>query len=82
MSKPDGGPAFPFDIQLDQQGGRKSTEGMTVRDYFAAAALHGLLTWDAVINQKHSPLVGEEGIEKTAQCVYMIADAMLAERDK
>jgi hypothetical protein len=74
-----GGPAFP--ITADQHPNGISAEmGMTVRDYFAAKALQGLLS-----NPKLADDIRSRGgafggwIEKSA---YGWADAMLAERDK
>ena len=63
MNQPinDGGPAFPDD---------RWQAGMTLRDYFAAAALHGILangggSWD----------------EHDAKHAYLCADAMLKARE-
>lgn len=43
----DGGPAFPCPEDYTQEGvaiyGPKNLQGMSLRDYFAAAALQGLL---------------------------------------
>lgn len=52
-------------------GENVSTEELTARDYFAAAALTGITTGDYM----QSP-------EKLAEAAYAIADAMLAEREK
>jgi len=62
-----GGPAFPVapDTYYHQ-------EGMTLRDYFAAKAMHGLYLAEW-------PDVDMPGIAKAA---YAMADAMLAERNK
>lgn len=46
---------------------------MTLRDYFAAKAMQGLLT---------AELVGEYSNEHVADIAYVIADAMLKERNK
>ena len=58
-----GGCAFPSDRSF----------GMTLRDYFAAQAMQGMLSactgWS------------EAGIERLAKCSYMTADAMLKERE-
>ena len=47
--------------------------GMTLRDYFAAKAMQGMLSactgWS------------EAGIERLAKCSYMTADAMLKQRE-
>jgi hypothetical protein len=67
MNQPinDGGPAFPT-ATLAQ----KTEGGMTLRDYFAAAALQGLLAscpW--------------EQVDEVPQKAYDIADAMLKARE-
>ena len=70
MTKPDGGPAFPI-VYQHADGSPDWIDGMTLRDYFAAAALQGLLAeseWPSV--------------EGAASAAYQYADAMLAERDK
>ena len=58
-----GGGAFPSDKSF----------GMTLRDYFAAKAMQGMLSactgWS------------EAGIERLAKCSYMTADAMLKRRE-
>lgn len=66
--KHDGGPAFPLP---EEPGIHVSAPGMSLRDYFAAAALNGLIS-----SWPHPPcgLVSERA--------YMIADAMLNERNK
>jgi hypothetical protein len=74
MSAPqdDGGPAFPlagsFDYSYEPQ------DGMSLRDYFAAAALQGLL----------AHIIGVENANgrtsKYAERAYAYADAMLAAR--
>ncbi len=74
----DGGPAFarplskfsPEEVSCDQ-------DGMTLRDYFAAAALQGLLAScdPALGNIAPSHAYG-------ARHAYLWADAMLAERSK
>lgn len=64
----DGGPAFPC---TDAKG--FVSEGMSLRDYFAAQALAGLMT-DAMRNDRSFSL--------NARDCYALADAMLAEREK
>jgi hypothetical protein len=61
----DGGPAFP----CVDGGANYLQEGMSLRDYFAAKAMQGLLT--------------NFGYEENgyAQSAYKIADAMLAARE-
>ena len=93
MSKPDGGPAFgaPGIIgRVDDDGNASTTyinwQGMSLRDYFAAAALNGLLsdiTDDVPVLDQQNPLPEQL---KWAQCkaesAYRIADAMIVERAK
>ena len=46
---------------------------ITLRDYFAAAAMQGLLT---------SEIVGDYSNKHVANIAYMVADAMLEERER
>ncbi|MFG0460917.1 hypothetical protein ACF8GG_16440 [Pseudomonas sp. yb_1] len=72
MSKPNGGPAFPVPgLQEDE-----SFNGMTLRDYFAAKAMHGTL---AAMDSGERNYTPPETIAKNA---YALADAMLAARVK
>jgi hypothetical protein len=61
-----GGPAFPT------QNGCRYDAGMSLRDYFAAAALQGIL-----VNKE---LFFDQSNEATARCAYEVADAMLTAR--
>jgi hypothetical protein len=61
----DGGQAFPHGDET--HGG---CDGMTLRDYFAAAAIQGLMPNNDI------------SYEKGAEMAYRQADAMLAERMK
>jgi hypothetical protein len=83
MTKPDGGPAFPSDPAFY---GDKAGPGMSLRDYFAAAALQGWLagpcdghTMDEYADE---PEAFAEHQAEVARACYAYADAMLAERDK
>jgi hypothetical protein len=72
--KDTGGPAFPEhewnnDVQRYLVKG-----GMTLRDYFAAKAMQGMLANDIECNPEQVPII-------TASA-YVLADAMLAERSK
>ena len=59
----DGGPAFPLPMGSETTQG---SEGMTLRDYFAAKAMQGLLVdWNGC---------------KCAEYAYEIADQMLKKR--
>jgi len=63
-------PAFPLEMVYTQEN--EKFNGMTLRDYFAAKAMQGMLSactgWS------------EAGIERLAKCSYMTADAMLKAR--
>lgn len=74
MSEKDGGPAFPQPIDR-QVGMCPEKEGMTLRDYFAAKALAGILP--ALVQG-----IRPQDIPKMAADCYGIADALLAERAK
>ena len=74
----DGGPAFPTHkqhwVSADglSGGAISGSTGLSLRDYFAAAALTGLLA-----NQNRSAVV-----ENFATGAYIYADAMLATRSR
>lgn len=67
--RPDGGPAFPQFLGPQVRDPELSV-GMSMRDYFAAAAINGL--------------VSREGDQRTnqrlAETAFAVADAMLAAR--
>lgn len=63
MTKEIGGPAFPYDRT-------QQPSGMTLRDYFAAKAMHGLLESTRVSDAK-----------LIARDAYQMADAMLKARE-
>ena len=71
----DGGPAFPRPAVNDKMGWLGAQQGMTLRDYFAAAALTGILA--SYANEQH--VADSESCAKEA---YERADSMLAERAK
>jgi hypothetical protein len=68
--KDTGGPAFPF---WCDSNGMANFQGMTLRDYFAAKAMQGLMS-------ARNPILTK--IADIAEGAYEIADAMLAERSK
>ena len=88
MSKrPDGGPAFPVEPQgawlpdCDDPNAAPMREfpghpGMSLRDYFAAQAMTGLIYHNAFA------LYNQGNATQTAKQAYAAADAMLEERDK
>jgi len=66
----DGGPAFPYVVHT---GTRHVEElGMSLRDYFAAAALQGFIMRSADLGN----------VEYQSHEAFRYADAMLAERSK
>jgi len=67
----DGGPAFARDSHMDKQIGLYvQQQGMSLRDYFAAAALQGLLADGGCLSW-----------EADAENAYQAADAMLKARE-
>lgn len=67
----DGGPAFPF-LELDGAGmPYQQNPGVTVRDYFAAKAMQGMLGG-------HWP--DSADTEETVRRAYLMADSMLKAR--
>ena len=81
--KPDGGAAFPqieSDAEYNCDGKvwshTYSSGGMTLRDYFAAAAIQGLIA--------SCSAGGAEwfGNTRGAKMAYEYADSMIAEREK
>lgn len=72
----DGGPAFPFPVLH----GNSSPTGMSLRDYFAAMAMQGMVAngdWVTRMSRQHgkSPDVCVSG------AAYEVVDAMLAARE-
>ena len=68
MTTETGGPAFPaFEFHKDY-GQMMPTRGMTVRDYFAAKAMKGLIA------------NGNTDAQQMAKAAYIMADAMLKAR--
>ena len=68
-------PAFPiqgFSTRNGQGFQAVMADGMTLRDYFAAKAMTGLLT---------AEIVGEYSNEHVAEISYRIADAMMKARE-
>ena len=71
MSKDNGGPAFG---ELQQVGDVAMRDGgLSIRDYFAAKAVTGLLMCNLQV---------QSGADMYARDAYTIADAMLMERSK
>ncbi len=81
MSKHDGGPAFPGNDFSDPDWYKKPMipqfQGMSLRDYFAAAALQGITNLPSV-----GPGKWHQWADEWAAWSYSVADAMLVERAK
>ena len=74
----DGGPAFPQ--MLGERYEPMSTEGMSLRDYFAAKAMQGLIL---VLKHIKSDVNETEQVPiAIAETAYEFADAMIAERGR
>lgn len=76
MSKDNGGPAFPVPERFDDLRGEyvsRASEGMTLRDYFAAEAMQGMAGSKAYCER------GWDQADLAGQA-YEIADAMLIAR--
>ena len=74
MKTKDGGPAFPRNGHPDKND--LPIDGMSIRDYFAAKAMQGLLSYTFANDRYHGDL---------KHCVfdaYEIADAMLEARNR
>ena len=77
-----GGPAFPG-LDYINQHGKKNPEGMTLLDYFAAKAMQGMLSdANAIDEDTGKKLSIPDNAELIASAAYMMADAMLKERDQ
>jgi len=75
MKKPTGGPAYPQSGGLGQLESKYQLQGMTLRDYFAAKAMQGLLAQFQGVANACDPA-------HHATWAYQMADAMLLEREK
>ena len=75
MAKNTGGSAFPESYIGADRPHEGIGDGMTLRDYFAAKAMQGLLA------QSQGSALGSQ-VTDGASYAYAIADAMLKEREK
>ena len=70
-----GGPAFPsglIDPSTPEDAVQSLHNGMTLRDYFAAKAMQGMLA---------CPVQPQSGADMYARDAYFVADAMLKARE-
>ena len=75
----DGGSVFPVPAEQSEKQ-NFATQGMTLRDYFASAAMQG---WMASYDGKSGHPAGTDGGgRRVARLSYAMADAMIAERSK
>jgi hypothetical protein len=82
-SRNTGGLAFPRPGVKNGYGNVEgAADGMTLRDYFAAKAMVGLLSEPQPEDGEPELGEGREYAAKAAKAAYRIADAMLAERSK
>jgi hypothetical protein len=67
-----GGPAFPVQsVYIEDQ--ETNSHGMTLRDYFAAKVIQGIVSHDPTFSQKF--------VDLAAKDAYVYADAMLKARE-
>ena len=69
--------AFPTFTQSDNGGMIPETDGMELRDYFAARAMQALIP---AFDQKEGG--AEEIAARNARAAYLLADAMMEARTK
>ena len=90
MRTNDGGPAFPRHYGTSSCADREEqlwNGGMSLRDYFAAKAMQGLIH-DILIDQHWEDVMKKEGLNAgqfqsfLAHIAYGTADAMLKAREK
>lgn len=80
MERKDGGPAFPLQ---EIPGVSTGADGMSLRDYFAAAALQGLVAYPHFKPSHRKPdgsFCFENAAGDYAATAYALADAMLKAR--
>ena len=70
-----GGPAFPLSTVDPYDRSVTTCDGMTLRDYFAAKAMQGILAGEHPIVREPDPL------PMLAKAAYGMADAMLKARE-
>jgi hypothetical protein len=68
-------PAFPTTMH-NYGDGKYASHGMTLRDYFAAKAMQGLIA-----SPRGTPDGSDATDEYYAKCAYIMADAMLKARE-
>jgi hypothetical protein len=72
-------PAFPGVTYL-KLSGEKNPEGMTLRDYFAARAMQGLIAHEQKASHLSGANIGDFDV-RVAFAAYRYADAMMSRRE-
>jgi hypothetical protein len=80
MTKSDGGPAFAGPCQSETAV--DIHEGLSLRDYFAAAALQGMVGKAGIVYDGQGKLMYAEQARKLVKTAYMVSDAMLKAREQ
>ena len=84
----DGVPAFPIDLRLESRADKVLVYGMSLRDYFAAAAMQSVLKSCGDLKFYYEHGAGSKGDNSipipssVAAYCFELADAMLAERSE
>lgn len=77
----DGGPAFPIPLLRGEVWhGNGCPNGMTLRDYFAASIVQGMLA--SMSGAKIAPSTLDEVLQAIPGGAYWLADKMIEERKK
>jgi hypothetical protein len=80
MSIDTGGPAFPHPA-----GWRRDphiSDGMSLRDYFAAKAMQSVITQEIAALRRVNEYTAKSSEDVMAEWAFKMADAMLAAREK
>jgi hypothetical protein len=72
----DGGPAFPSQYELPEN------QGLTLRDYFAAAALPVVWSMTTFVIEQNGTITKTIDEESIAHATYAMADALLKAREQ
>lgn len=79
----DGGPAFPFWVGREKES--EANGGMSLRDYFAAAALTGMSNMGAIVTIHNGDIrmveLPKDHERIITELAYRYADSMLAARE-
>ena len=75
--KPSNPNAFPIALKENNNPFHRDATGMSLRDYFAAKVLQGISS----MQDKGTFNTLEEAIERQTKYCYLVADAMLKQRE-